>query len=962
MPALAGLVLLVAVAVPFALGPTVRAIVLREAAARGVPLALESASVTPWGQVVLRRACLRSSDAADAADWICAGESRLAVSWLSLLTGHPRLRSVSVSDVSVDASSRRGPLSEQREVLERLARGPGRAKADESAPREPRAVRQLPRVDVRGVVIDLTGQGLASERVEVSRATASGTSEAFSAMAVLTPHLDLAKLGPLPADVELPASWTVRVSRSKEEPGPRVVVTGERPVAVTSSRMPGYRGEVTGFGLVWPSTLLVESARLLQQGREQPVAGFDSAVVELRELTTKPEDIYLGSLRLDGLTVEVSRDAAGIQPLAGLRAALEQSQADAPDAGRKRGGTSRKKGGLWAGRAWYEKLPQKISLPGLRVTYRDSTSATPGPAVGIEFDELTYSLRALESQLDLSLRADLSADGRDAGEVTATAVWNYSRSNLKLDLGVSNVSVGPIVESFRGAGGSGAKGRVDLTVKVDEAERGPGLEFSGNVEVSDLELALGGLKAPLTLDHASYAWKAVRGEQPERNALVWKEGRGDLNGMAFTLTPTLGAFDYTKPLPFDRAELRFSVPAIDAMKAFRAIPPSLRQNLEGTRMGGEWGVDFAMTARVAERQGRIRVSLGEPEVFEVHDETLSLLALPEAVDVRRLNGPLEFAFTGSEGSVQRTLSIEPPSAWMYGDEAAEADLPPSRIIELGEGEAAAHRWTPLENMPFWLVATQLYREDNRFFRNDGINWMQLRLVVEEAINERKLGRGASTISMQLVKNVFLSHERAIERKFQELFLTYWMNRVVPKPRILEIYLNMIEWGPGVNGIAEAADYYFGKEPHLLTLPECVWISAISPAPLRRARQRETGVPPWMVEQVNSLMSGMVGRGYLRPDEVARARAQRIRFAREVAGAGGDEAVEGSGGLVPSEAAPEFGEGEGAGLDPAAAPEEAAAALQDARQAAFLALPVPERLRSWAMGARKPRGPGPTQPE
>ena len=236
----------------------------------------------------------------------------------------------------------------------------------------------------------------------------------------------------------------------------------------------------------------------------------------------------------------------------------------------------------------------------------------------------------------------------------------------------------------------------------------------------------------------------------------------------------------------------------------------------------------------------------------------------------------------------------------------------------------------------------------------------MRAVIEEAFNERHLGRGASTITMQLVKNVFLSHERAIERKAQELFLSYWVTRLVPKPRILEIYLNMIEWGPGINGVAEAAHHYFDKEPSELSLVESVWTSSISPAPLRRAHERETGLPAWHREQINDLLHGMGGRGYLRPEEVALGLRQRLTFSSGKGQIGGSEPDEGSGEiqiLDPTALAAEPGETEGAGADPTLIAAMEADDPAAARQRAFLALPVAERLRNWIGGARKPRGAG-----
>jgi membrane peptidoglycan carboxypeptidase len=86
--------------------------------------------------------------------------------------------------------------------------------------------------------------------------------------------------------------------------------------------------------------------------------------------------------------------------------------------------------------------------------------------------------------------------------------------------------------------------------------------------------------------------------------------------------------------------------------------------------------------------------------------------------------------------------------------------------------------------------------------------------------------------MQLIKNVFLTREKTLSRKLEEILLTYILenNRIASKERMLEVYFNVIEWGPDVYGIGEAASYYFGKSPSQLTLDECVFLASIIPRP------------------------------------------------------------------------------------------------------------------------------------
>ncbi|NTV18557.1 MAG: transglycosylase domain-containing protein, partial [Bacteroidales bacterium] len=102
------------------------------------------------------------------------------------------------------------------------------------------------------------------------------------------------------------------------------------------------------------------------------------------------------------------------------------------------------------------------------------------------------------------------------------------------------------------------------------------------------------------------------------------------------------------------------------------------------------------------------------------------------------------------------------------------------------------------------------------------------------IKKRKFVRGGSTISMQLVKNVFLSRHKTLARKFEEILIVWLIenNRLSSKERMFEVYLNIIEWGPGIYGINEAARFYFDKDPRDLSVNESIFLASIIPSPKR----------------------------------------------------------------------------------------------------------------------------------
>lgn len=141
-------------------------------------------------------------------------------------------------------------------------------------------------------------------------------------------------------------------------------------------------------------------------------------------------------------------------------------------------------------------------------------------------------------------------------------------------------------------------------------------------------------------------------------------------------------------------------------------------------------------------------------------------------------------------------------------------------------------FTPLNQISPYLQKCVLTSEDPSFFHHQGFINEAFKQSILKNIRTKKFARGASTISMQLVKNVFLTREKTLSRKLEEILLVYILenNRIASKARMLEVYFNIIEWGPNVYGIGEAAAFYFQKTPANLTLKECLFLAMIVPKP------------------------------------------------------------------------------------------------------------------------------------
>lgn len=173
--------------------------------------------------------------------------------------------------------------------------------------------------------------------------------------------------------------------------------------------------------------------------------------------------------------------------------------------------------------------------------------------------------------------------------------------------------------------------------------------------------------------------------------------------------------------------------------------------------------------------------------------------------------------------------------------------PPITAIELqrcieGRGRVDSSRVdVPLSAVSPHLWHAVVAAEDTRFFAHHGIDWQGVREAVEQNWRRRRFWRGGSTITQQLVKNLFFGTRGGLLRKALEVPLTFLAELILPKRRILELYLNVVEWGPGVYGAEAAARHHYGRSAAALGRDEAARLAACLPAPLKRqpAEMRRT---------------------------------------------------------------------------------------------------------------------------
>ncbi|QWV93581.1 transglycosylase domain-containing protein [Geomonas oryzisoli] len=139
-------------------------------------------------------------------------------------------------------------------------------------------------------------------------------------------------------------------------------------------------------------------------------------------------------------------------------------------------------------------------------------------------------------------------------------------------------------------------------------------------------------------------------------------------------------------------------------------------------------------------------------------------------------------------------------------------------------------WAPLSQIPSEMKWAVILAEDASFYKHEGIDVKAIKEAIKYDLEKQSFARGASTITQQVAKNLFLSREKTLTRKAKEVYLAKRMEQELTKGRIIELYLNVIELGPMVHGIGHGARYYFGKSPAALTPRECAFLAAMLPGP------------------------------------------------------------------------------------------------------------------------------------
>jgi len=180
----------------------------------------------------------------------------------------------------------------------------------------------------------------------------------------------------------------------------------------------------------------------------------------------------------------------------------------------------------------------------------------------------------------------------------------------------------------------------------------------------------------------------------------------------------------------------------------------------------------------------------------------------------------------------------------------------------GKKKKIIQRWVPLSQISPYAIKAVIIAEDDKFWSHEGFDYEAIQKAIEKDIKKRKFAIGGSTISQQLAKNLYLSPSKSPIRKIKEAIITWRMENNLSKKRIIELYLNVAEWGDGLFGIEAAARSYFGKPASTLTAREAARLASVLPNP---RKFNPTGTSKFVEHRSERIYQIMVRRGIVIPE-------------------------------------------------------------------------------------------------
>ncbi len=372
----------------------------------------------------------------------------------------------------------------------------------------------------------------------------------------------------------------------------------------------------------------------------------------------------------------------------------------------------------------------------------------------------------------------------------------------------------------------------------------------GDKEVHDLDLS-GQIAG--TFDRATRRLELARGDFNARNVSFSLTGSAAqwLGPIPEVVSNPAEPNEYPPkrgPLGLKELSLRILIPPIDCQHFLTAIPTDLAPYLAGYRLKGVFDADIHLAVDWGDLKS---LKLGKEKSDHIAINKCKVVDEP-ADSPKRLKDEFEHYVEQEKGE------------WV------------SFVVGPSNPD-----FVPMESISPYVVKSIESTEDSGFYQHHGFIVSEFETALRNDLKTDKFSQGASSITMQMVKNVLLTPEKTLSRKLQELFLTWHVENTLDKDRILEIYLNVIEFGPGLYGIGPAAKHYFGKSAKDINPVEAAFFSSILPSPKERYKQYCEGtLTHWTTGKIERILGVMKSRDRLTPLEYDQAMATPLLFVKD----------------------------------------------------------------------------------
>lgn len=419
---------------------------------------------------------------------------------------------------------------------------------------------------------------------------------------------------------------------------------------------------------------------------------------------------------------------------------------------------------------------------------------------------------ALTFLLSIPIQSDANENSEIEADVRGGPIWLSALGIHDGDLGLFDVN----------------RTSIDTRAHLVLSKDGREVRIEGDGKLKNLSIRHDALSEE-PVSGLDLSWRAKALAALDGSRIYVDDGEIDVGAIQFILRGKYDRMD-------ENFRLRASVdvPLLSCQAMMDSIPKGLVPTLLGVRMAGS----LAMSGHA-----RFDTSNLDKD-FDVDwdvSNSCRIVEAPPEVNASKFRRPFKLKTYGQDGGK----------------------------VELDTGPGSGH-WVPYGAISKFMEVAVLTTEDGGFHRHRGFDYQAIRNSIREDLRKRKFVRGASTISMQLAKNLYLGRAKNLARKLQEAIFTMYLEQELTKEQIMEIYLNVVEFGPMIYGIGQAARHYFNTSASQLSLGQSLYLSSILPNPKKQYFGAGGAVVPQRMDYLRKLMQLAYERKRISEEELEEA--------------------------------------------------------------------------------------------